>query len=124
MDPLLLAKIAAVMLVLDGLWIYIVAGPAFFSMIPDIQGSAMRIRPGGAVVAYAAMVLLFNQFITADSTGWDAFVLGLLTYAIFDATNYAVFDNYDLKTAIVDTAWGGVLFWLTYNIIYKTAFAY
>ena len=115
---MLLAKIAAVMLVLDALWIYIVAGPAFSSMVPDIQGSAMRIRPGGAVVTYAAMILLFNQFIAADSTGWDAFVLGLLTYAIFDATNYAVFDNYDLKTAIVDAAWGGVLFWLTYNIVY------
>ena len=61
MDPLLLVKIAAVMLLLDGIWIYLVAGNAFSSMVQNIQGSAMKIRPGGAIVAYAAMILLFSS---------------------------------------------------------------
>lgn len=118
MDLLLLAKIAAVMLILDGIWIYLIAGNAFSSMVENIQGSAMKIRPAGAVVAYAAMILLFNQFITKESSGWDAFLLGFLAYLIFDGTNYALIDNWDLKTAVVDSVWGSILFWLTYKIVY------
>jgi uncharacterized membrane protein len=118
MDLLLLAKIAAVMLILDGIWIYLIAGNAFSLVVENIQGSIMKIRPVGAVVAYAAMILLFNQFITKESSGWDAFLLGFLAYSIFDGTNYALFDKYDLKTAIVDATWGGCLFWLTSKIVF------
>lgn len=118
MDLLLLAKIAAVMLILDGIWIYLVAGNAFSSMVQNIQGSAMKIRPAGAIAAYAAMILLFNQFITKESSGWDAFLLGFLAYLIFDGTNYALIDKWDLKTAVVDSVWGGCLFWLTSKIVF------
>jgi uncharacterized membrane protein len=118
MDPLTIAKIAAVMLLLDGIWIYLVAGNAFSSMVQNIQGSAMKIRPGGAIVAYAAMILLFNQFITKESPDWDAFLLGFLAYAIYDGTNYALLANYELKTAIVDATWGGLLFWLTSKLVF------
>ena len=119
MDLLLLVKIAAVMLILDFVWIYLIAGNAFSSVVENIQGSIMRIRPAGAVVSYAAMILLFNQFITKESSGWDAFLLGFLSYLIFDGTNYALFSNYDLKTAVVDTAWGGVLFFLTKLLVFN-----
>jgi uncharacterized membrane protein len=118
MDPLLLVKIAAVMLVLDGIWLYLIAGNAFSAVVENIQGSIMKVRPLGAVVAYTAMILLFNQFITKESSGWDAFLLGFLAYAIFDGTNYSIFSNYDLKTAVVDTLWGGSLFWLTSKIVF------
>lgn len=118
MDVLLLAKIAAVMLILDGMWIYTIAGNAFSSMVQNIQRSAMKIRPAGAVVSYAAMILLFNQFITKESSGWDAFLLGFLAYAIYDGTNYALIDKWDLKTAVVDSVWGGCLFWLTSKIVF------
>jgi uncharacterized membrane protein len=118
MDPVLLAKIAAVMLLLDGVWIYLIAGNAFSSMVQNIQGSSMKIRPGGAFVAYAAMILLFNQFITKESSGLDAFLLGFLAYAIYDGTNFALIDKWDLKTAIVDSVWGGCLFWLTSKLVF------
>ena len=113
-----LLKIAGVMLTLDFIWLYLIAGNAFSSVVENIQGSIMKIRPGGAVVAYAAMILLFNQFITKESSGWDAFLLGFFAYAIFDGTNYSIFSNYDLKTAVVDALWGSFLFWLTYKIVY------
>jgi len=118
MDPLLLFKIAAVMLVLDGIWIYLIAGNAFSAVVENIQGSIMKVRPLGAVVAYTAMILLFNQFITKESSGLDAFLLGFFAYCIFDGTNYALFEKYDLKTAVVDAAWGGILFWLTSRIVF------
>jgi len=113
-----LLKIAGVMLTLDFIWLYLVAGNAFSAVVDNIQGSIMKVRPLGAVVAYTAMILLFNQFITKESSGWDAFLLGFLAYLIFDGTNFAIFQKYDLKTAVVDAAWGGALFWLTYKIVY------
>ena len=114
----MLAKVAAVMLILDFIWIYLVAGNAFSSVVENIQGSAMKVRPLGAVVAYAAMILLFSKFITKETSGLDAFLLGFLAYAIFDGTNFALFDKYDMKTAIVDALWGGSLFWLTSRIVF------
>ena len=118
MDLLILTKVAVVMLVLDFAWIYTVAGNAFSAVVENIQGSAMKVRPLGAVVAYAAMIILFSKFITKETSGLDAFLLGFLAYAIFDGTNYALFDKYDMKTAVVDAVYGGSLFWLTSKIVF------
>ena len=118
MDPVMFVKIATTMLLLDSIWIYLVAGNAFSSMIHDIQGSVMKIRHRGVVVAYAAMILLFNTFITRESSGWNAFLLGFLTYALFDGTNYALFDAWNPRTAIIDSVWGGLLFWLTSRLVF------
>lgn len=118
MDPILVTKVAAVMLVLDSIWLYLVAGNAFLKVVENIQGSVMKVRPLGAVVAYSAMILLFYKFVTKQTSGFDVFLLGFLTYAIFDGTNYALFDKYDIQTAIVDALWGGLLFWLTSRIVF------
>ena len=119
MDLLLLVKVAAVMLLLDGVWIYLVAGNTFSSMIQNIQGSAMKIRPGGAMVAYAAMILLFNQFITKESSGLDAFLLGFFIYGILETTNYTLLKKWDPTIAIIDTLWGGTLYAVTTYLTYK-----
>jgi uncharacterized membrane protein len=36
--------------------------------------------------------------------------MGLSTYAVYDFTSYALLKNYDLRFAIADTLWGGILF--------------
>lgn len=118
MDPIFITKVAAVMLILDGIWLYLAAGDAFSRVVENIQGSVMKVRPLGAVVAYSAMILLFYKFVTKQTSGLDVFLLGFLTYAIFDGTNYALFRKYDMQTAIVDALWGGSLFWLTSRIVF------
>lgn len=40
----------------------------------------------------------------------EAFAVGFLTYAIFDATNYAIFEDYNGYIGIIDAIWGGVMF--------------
>jgi len=50
---------------------------------------------------------------------WEAGLLGLATYAVFEFTNYAMFKNYDLKIAIMDSVWGATLFMLTTLIYYQ-----
>jgi uncharacterized membrane protein len=47
----------------------------------------------------------------------DSAVLGFCMYCLFDFTNMAIFKNWDLKTVIIDSIWGSILYTLT-TIIY------
>jgi len=104
-----LIKIAFFMIAIDAVWISLVAGKSFSKMTENIQRSPMIVRPLGAIVAYVAMTLLFFTF-RNDLTLVKAFLLGSLAYAIYDFTNYALFSNWKLETAIIDVIWGGTLF--------------
>ena len=87
-------------------------------MIKDIQGSEMKTRIKAAIVCYILLILGLNYFILNDNNknSNDAFILGLVIYGVFDATNYAIIKKWDKKMAIIDTIWGGVLFYLSTNI--------
>ena len=116
MDTLIseLALLAVAFLVFDYVYLSNVAG-IFDNVIRSIQGSGISFKMLGAVGAYAAIVYQFYYFIyNRDSTLIDAFVLGTTTYAIYDFTNYALFDKYRLDVGLMDTLWGGVLYSLVF----------
>ena len=46
----------------------------------------------------------------------QAFLYGISIYAIYDFTNYSLFEKYDWKFAIIDTLWGGILFTIMFYI--------
>ena len=77
-------------------------------LIKDIQGTEMKIRIYSALFVYVCMTILLLKF--RNNNILDMFLLGLLTYGIYDFTNYAIFTKFDFKTALVDMLWGGVLF--------------
>ncbi|AGE50276.1 putative membrane protein (DUF2177) [Acanthocystis turfacea Chlorella virus Canal-1] len=107
-----LATIAITMLVLDIAWITVFMGKAFTPMIEKIQGKPLVMRPLGGLLAYAAMIGLMCMF-KDDLTPLKAFLLGVGVFATYDFTNYALLSDWDFKTALIDTTWGGVLFLLT-----------
>ena len=112
MDTLVaeLALLAVAFLVFDYFYLSNVAG-IFDAVVRSIQGSGISLNMLGAVGAYAAIVYQFYHFIyNRDSTLVDAFVLGATTYAIYDFTNYALFNKYPLDVGLMDTLWGGVLY--------------
>ena len=116
MDTLIseLALLALAFLVFDYVYLSNVAG-IFNGVVKSIQGSGISFKMLGAVGAYTAIVYQFYYFITSrDSTLVDAFVLGVTTYAIYDFTNYALFNNYPLDVGLMDTLWGGVLYSLVF----------
>ena len=116
MDTLVaeLALLAVAFLVFDYFYLSNVAG-IFDGVVRAIQGSGISLNMLGAVGAYAAIVYQFYHFIISrDSTLIDAFVLGATTYAIYDFTNYALFDKYPLNVGLMDTLWGGVLYSLVF----------
>lgn len=78
-------------------------------MILKIQGSEMKLRMAPAFVVYVALAYIVTQV----KDPWDAFKMGVATYAVYDFTNLALFKSYDLGFALADTLWGGVLLFLT-----------
>lgn len=117
MDALVqeIALLAIAFLVFDYFYLSNVVG-IFDGVVKAIQGSGINLKILGAVGAYAAIVYQFYHFIVAkEGTKMiDAFVLGLTTYAIYDFTNYALFDKYPLDIGLMDTLWGGILYSLVF----------
>ena len=98
-------KAAAILIMVDMFWL-LTGGIYARNMTERIQGSPIRVRYIGAVIVYAALAHLLLQ--TTSMT--NAFITGILVYAVYDFTNYTLFDHYDWKFAIADSLWGGILF--------------
>ena len=49
----------------------------------------------------------------------DAFLLGIVIYAVYETTSKALLKNWSYKIVFMDTLWGGILFTLTTFIMRK-----
>lgn len=104
-----------IFLILDGLWLGVVARDLYASRMGDLL--ADNPRWGVAVVFYVVYVVGLVYF--AISTGMQAgdwkvaamngALFGFFCYLTYDATNVAVLKGYDPVLAIIDTVWGTVL---------------
>ena len=95
---------AVLILLLDLPWLYINQGWAG-PMIRSIQGSPMQIRLIPALITYILLAYLLH----IPKNIVEAFLLGVATYGVYDATNYATLKNYSPIFAVADTLWGGIL---------------
>ena len=78
----------------------------------------MKINFLGAALCYIFLVTGLNYFIIKPKKSvYDAFLLGLVIYGVYETTNYALFKNWSILTVIMDTLWGGLLFALTTYIV-------
>jgi uncharacterized membrane protein len=92
----------------------------FVRQIVAVQGSPMVINTFGAVVTYVFLIFGLNYFIIRPGrSAQDAFLLGLVTYGVYDFTNLALLSKWQLFTAVTDTLWGGTLFCLTTVLVQK-----
>ena len=111
--------ILVIMLLLDSVYLYFTKS-IFGELVAKIQRTAMQFRIEGAIIVYILLALGLYYFIVKPGlSAWEAGLLGLVIYGTFDFTNYAMLKNYDLKTAIMDTVWGSLLFALTTLIVGK-----
>lgn len=117
MHPALrLLYIAVIMVVIDTPWLMAntnMPGGAGDVMRAVQGGRPMVFRYAAAVPVYLAMAFLM----TKARSVWEAAAIGGAAYAIYDFTNYALFKDYTLTFALMDTTWGAILFaaayWLT-----------
>lgn len=92
----------------------------FSNQIKIIQGSPLQINFLGSLLCYIFLIFGLNYFIIKPKKDcYDAFLLGILIYGVFETTNYALFRKWSVFTVIIDTLWGGSLFAIVTFIINK-----
>jgi len=105
--------ILLILLVVDSVYLFLTKS-IFGEVVAKIQRTAIQFRLEGAVVVYLLLAFgLYYFIIKPGCSPWEAALLGLVIYGTFDFTNYAMFKNYDLMTAMMDTVWGALLFFIT-----------
>ena len=107
------------MLALDA--IYLTSMKSWFNkQVIAVQGSPIQMRIIPTIVVYFFLLLALYYFIIREKrTPFEAFVLGISIYAVYEFTNYAILAKWSPISVAIDTLWGGVLFYLTTLIYYK-----
>jgi hypothetical protein len=109
------------LLILDGAYITLNQS-AFENQVASVQRVILQVKPLGAIICYFFLIFGLNYFIISKKRSLiDAFLFGLIIYAVYDSTNYALFKQWKPLLAIMDAVWGGTLFALTTFITYSTA---
>lgn len=121
MEVITLIVLAVGLLVLDIFYInYVIIPSGFSKMIQNIQSSPIQLNMYGALLSYLAIIIgLYYFIISKQGTILDAFILGLVMYGVYDATNIATIKKWDPFVAIIDTLWGATLFSLTTMLVYS-----
>ncbi len=93
----------------------------FKKLVNKIQGSEMKFRMYPAIFCYIFLVCgLYYFIISQNKNHFDAAILGWVIYGVYETTNAAIFKDWDMKSVIIDTIWGGVLFGSTTYIYQNT----
>jgi uncharacterized membrane protein len=106
--------VVLVLLVFDYIWLSIVQKDSWNIQVQLIQNSPLKFKTNPAILTYLVMVIVIlalsvsrtkKETLLKDSVIWGG-LIGLAMYGVFNGTNYAIFKNYQLNTAIKDTLWG------------------
>ena len=101
---------SAVILALDSVYLGVVK-TGWSKMVSDIQGSQLEMRILPAIGVYILLSFALHYFVIMQSrTVYDAALLGLVIYGVFDMTNAALFKKYKVLPALIDMVWGAILF--------------
>ena len=110
---------AIVFVLLDYFYLGLMKG-YFENQVKLVQGTPLKMNFLGAIICYIFLIAGLNYFIIKPNKSvQDAFLLGLVIYAVFETTNLALFQKCSWLTVVLDTLWGGILFALTTFIVSK-----
>jgi len=92
--------------------------PYMIKQIKSVQKSSVKLSLLPAAICYIFLVFGIYYFIIQPKrSAIDAFLLGIVIYAVYEFTNLALFKKWTVLTAIIDTLWGGILFATTTLLI-------
>ncbi len=107
-----------IMLFLDMIYLNLIGKNMYTEVVNNIQKSVINVKILPAIVTYLIMTFALYYFIISQNKSEnDAFILGFVIYGIFDFTNMAIFENYTLNVAVIDTLWGSILFYVTTKLL-------
>lgn len=83
----------------------------FNILVKNIQGKPLKLKIIPTIFCYIFLVSsLYYFIISKNGSLFDAFILGFLIYGVYETTNLAIFNNWNLTVSIIDILWGGILF--------------
>ncbi len=99
-------------LILDGLWLGVLMGPTYKSLLGPLMLDQPRLLP--AVVFYLLYVFGCVVFVVLPSLSWQraarlGALLGLVAYGTYDLSNWATLTGWSAQLAVMDMAWGAFL---------------
>lgn len=84
------------------------------------QGSELKLKWLGVFVRYLSQIIGLNLFVLQNHGPiLYSFLFGLIIYSNYIGTNYATFEIFDEKLAIVDLIKGGLIMSLTTYLSYQ-----
>ena len=93
----------------------------FVNLFKNVQKSPLKINKFGFVITYMLLTFTVYYFgFVKQFTGKDMFILGVCMYGVYEFTNLTTFKNWEMKMTLLDTLWGGILFYLTHTITTMT----
>jgi uncharacterized membrane protein len=114
----ILLNIFIILTIIDSIYLYSTKS-LFDKMILEIQSSGIEMRLESAIIVYLLITYGLYYFIIKENRSpYEAALLGLIIYGVFDFTNHAIFKNYNIYIGLLDTIWGGILCGLTTHIYY------
>ena len=114
----ILFLISAILLVVIDFFYLNIIRSYFENQVKIVQGSPLQVNFLGLILSYIFLIFGLNYFIIkSKKSAYDAFLLGILIYGVFETTNYALFNKWSIFTVILDTLWGGTLFAIVTFII-------
>jgi len=99
-------------LILDGLWLGLIAKSFYASQLGDLMAKPIRVLPAGIFYLMYAVGLVVIAIRPGDVTVGLAeaaamgALVGFLAYGTYDMTNLSTIEGWPLKMSLVDWAWG------------------
>ncbi|TFF13221.1 DUF2177 family protein [Pseudomonas sp. BCA14] len=99
-------------LVLDGLWLGVLMGPTYKSLLGSLMLDQPRVLP--AALFYLLYAVGCVVFVVMPSDNWQraarlGALLGLVAYGTYDLSNWATLQGWSAGLAVMDMAWGAFL---------------
>tara|TARA_X000000950_G_scaffold37328_1_gene39868 strand:- start:389 stop:772 length:384 start_codon:yes stop_codon:yes gene_type:complete len=105
--------VAGILTILDGTFIYFMKN-RFVKQIEKITCKPIVIRFSSVVACYIILTIGVYYFVIyKNSSLVDSGLMGFMIYGIFETTNLAIFKDWNIVNAVIDSIWGGLLFVLT-----------
>jgi uncharacterized membrane protein len=110
---------AIVFVIIDGIFLTMMK-PYFENQVKLVQGSALKVNITATILCYVFLIFgIYYFIIQPNKSVQDAFLFGIVVYAVYETTSRALLTKWKWSTVFIDTLWGGILFALTAWVMKK-----
>lgn len=109
--------VGIIFVIVDSIYLYS-SKDYFQRQIAAVQKGPIQLRIDSTILCYISLIFGLWYFILREKKSWfQAFLLGIVIYSVYETTNYATLKAWKPLTVAMDTLWGGILFALVTKIV-------